>query len=82
MDAVELVMETGLALAGFIACFLNLVLPEEIADEETSSYDGQSVENARDREEWDKIKHSGSDVEASSPATTRAGGVAVGGKVE
>ena len=54
-NAIVLVMETGFAITGFLAIFLNLVLPEE-AEDETVSITANMVDNADDREEWEKIK--------------------------
>ncbi|KKZ60373.1 purine permease [[Emmonsia] crescens] len=44
LDAVELVMATGFAIAGFIALILNLVLKEE--EEEGGGVDGEAIEMA------------------------------------
>lgn len=52
-DAIVLIMETGFALAAFIAVILNLVLPEEDADEETESLAGDAI----DREEVAASQH-------------------------
>lgn len=48
-DAIVLVMETGFAVAAFISLLLNLVLPEEPADEETESLAGDEVDAAERR---------------------------------
>lgn len=51
-DAIVLVMETGFAVAAFIALILNLILPEEDADEEVESLAGDIAErNAIERDE-------------------------------
>lgn len=55
-NAIELVMETGFALAGFIALILNLALPEEDDDEETPELLANNADVAADREEWNIIK--------------------------
>ena len=54
-NAIVLVMETGFAITGFLAIFLNLVLPEEVEDE-TVSITANTVDNADDREEWGRIR--------------------------
>ncbi|KAF2718625.1 Xanthine/uracil permease [Polychaeton citri CBS 116435] len=54
-NAIELVMETGFALAGFLALILNLILPEEIEDDETPELTANTVDEADDKEEWDHI---------------------------
>jgi NCS2 family nucleobase:cation symporter-2 len=51
-DAIVLVMETGFAVAAFIALILNLILPEEDADEEVESLAGDVAErNAAERDD-------------------------------
>lgn len=55
-NAIVLVMETGFALAGFVALFLNLILPEEIEDEDTPELTANSADDEDDREEWDRIQ--------------------------
>ena len=54
-NAIVLVMETGFAITGFLAIFLNLVLPEEIEDD-TVSITANTLDNADDQEEWRRIK--------------------------
>ena len=64
-NAIVLVMETGFAVTGFLAMFLNLVLTEEIEDE-AQSITANEVDAADDRAEWDRIrrnKAAGSDSE-------------------
>ena len=64
-NAIILVMETGFAVTGFLAMFLNLVLTEEIEDE-AQSITANEVDAADDRAEWDRIrrnKAAGSDSE-------------------
>jgi xanthine/uracil permease len=51
-DAIVLVMETGFAVAAFIALALNLILPEEDHDEETESLAGDLA----DRDEVERQK--------------------------
>ena len=54
-NAIILVMETGFAVTGFIAMFLNLILSEEIEDE-AASITANDADAADDREEWDRIR--------------------------
>lgn len=54
-SAIELVMETGFAVAAFLALFLNLVLPEEIEDAETPELTADVSDDHRDQEEFDRI---------------------------
>ena len=54
-NAIVLVMETGFAVTGFLALFLNLVLVEEIEDE-AAEFTANVVDDADDREEWDQIR--------------------------
>ena len=55
-DAITLVMETGFAVAGFVALILNLLLEEEI-DDEVVDLTANTVDDPADQEEWNKIKH-------------------------
>lgn len=55
-NAIELVMETGFAVAGFIALILNLALPEEDEDEENPELLANDVDVTADREELNVIK--------------------------
>ena len=61
LNAIELVLQTGFALAGFLAMFLNLALPEEIEDE-TRSMTANEVDKDGDVEEWRRIKKVGSET--------------------
>lgn len=67
-NAIVLVMETGFAIAAFLALFLNLILPEEIEDEETPELTANNVDEKDDQDEWDRIykggKASAKDTEA------------------
>ena len=56
MNAIVLVMESGFAVAGFIALFLNLILQEEDEDE-TVSITANEADKFADQEEWERIKH-------------------------
>lgn len=49
-DAIVLVMETGFAVTAFLAIILNLLLPEEDADEETESLAGDVADNEVENE--------------------------------
>lgn len=55
-NAIVLVMETGFAVAAFVALFLNLLLPEEIEDEETPDLTANTADESDDREEWQHIR--------------------------
>jgi len=55
-NAIVLVIQTGFALAGFVALFLNLILPEEIEDEDTPELTANSADDEDDREEWNRIQ--------------------------
>ena len=56
-SAIELVLETGFAVTGFLATLLNLVLPEEVEDEEVvEELTANEVDSAGDREEWERIR--------------------------
>lgn len=62
-NAIELVLETGFAVTGFLALFLNLILAEEIEDEAASITANE--EDAHDDEiEWDKIRRRSSQMPA------------------
>lgn len=54
-NAIVLVMETGFAVTGFLALFLNLVLVEEIEDE-AAVLTANVADDADDREEWNQIR--------------------------
>lgn len=54
-NAIVLVMETGFAVTGFLALFLNLVLVEEIEDE-AAEFTANEADDADDREEWNQIR--------------------------
>ena len=54
-NAIELVMETGFALTGFIAIILNLILQEEIEDE-ARSITANEADAAADEQEWAEIE--------------------------
>jgi uric acid-xanthine permease len=55
-DAIVLVLETGFAVTGFLAMFLNLILEEEIEDD-VQSVTANTADEADDREEWEHIRH-------------------------
>lgn len=55
-NAIVLVMETGFAVAAFLALVLNLLLPEEIEDEETPELSANTADEQDDREEWRQIR--------------------------
>lgn len=66
--AIELIMETGFAVAGFVALILNLALPEEIEDEEIPEITADNEDEEADREEWNRVKGNkgAGDVDGSS----------------
>jgi NCS2 family nucleobase:cation symporter-2 len=55
-NAIELICETGFALVALVTVILNLVLPEEIEDEETPELTANDVDEAKDEEEWNRIR--------------------------
>jgi NCS2 family nucleobase:cation symporter-2 len=55
-NAIELVMETGFAVTAFVNLLLNLILPEEIEDEETPELTADAADEAKDEEEWARIR--------------------------
>ncbi|KAI7092416.1 hypothetical protein KC343_g18558 [Hortaea werneckii] len=57
-NAIELVMETGFAVAAFLALILNLILPEEAEDEEIPELTANEADEPDDREGWDRINTS------------------------
>ena len=57
LDAIELVLETGFAVTAFLAIILNLILEEETEDE-AASITADEADDAKDREEWAKIRKS------------------------
>ena len=54
-NAIELVLETGFAVTGFLAMLLNLVLYEEIEDE-AQELTANTADDADDRAEWANIR--------------------------
>ncbi len=76
LDAIVLVMETGFAVAAFLAIFLNLFLKEEIEDE-TAGITADETDVAKDRAEWARIeKHH------DSSRTGKDDGIESGGRSE
>lgn len=72
MNAIELVMETGFAVTGFLSLILNLLLEEEIEDE-AIDITADTVDAQADEEEWDKIKrHSQAGPRKSSKVDSTA----------
>lgn len=55
-NAIELIMETGFVLGGFISLILHLVLPEEDEDDETEGITANVVDEEKDAEEWARIR--------------------------
>lgn len=49
-------METGFAVTAFVNLFLNLILPEEVEDEETPELTANVEDEAKDEEEWARIR--------------------------
>ena len=66
-NAIELVLESGFAVTGFLAMILNLVLHEEVEDE-AKELTANVADDADDREEWERIRKgegvNGQDLEA------------------
>lgn len=56
LSAIELVLETGFAVAAFVALILNLILPEEVEDEEVPELTADHTEDLHDDEEWARIQ--------------------------
>ena len=77
-NAIVLVLETGFALTGFLAIFLNLVLAEEIEDE-APSITANDVDAAADAEEWKRIRR-GSKVNGDGGAGGMGKGDVEGGE--
>ena len=48
-------METGFAVVAFLSLILNLVLPEEDADEELPELTANNADGAADAEEWNRL---------------------------
>ena len=55
-NAISLVMETGFAVAAFLALALNLLLPEEDEDEDIPELTADDADDRDDAEEWDRIR--------------------------
>lgn len=53
-SAIELVLETGFAVAGFVAVILNLILPEEIEDD-IPEFTANEADDKEDEQEWIRI---------------------------
>jgi hypothetical protein len=76
MDAITLVMETGFAVTGFLALFLNLILPEEIEDEGELPEDTANIlDEAKDEAEWDRITRGNPSVARGMSVSGRGGSV-------
>ena len=72
-NAIELVLETGFAVTGFLAMLLNLVLEEEIEDE-AAELTANVADDADDREEWARIKKTnGTDLEKDGESIKEKG---------
>ncbi|KAI9732633.1 MAG: hypothetical protein M1834_003969 [Cirrosporium novae-zelandiae] len=69
-NAIELVMETGFAVTGFIAIILNLTLPEELGDEARSIHGGHVEERDESMtgDEW-TMKNKGMEVDKRASAS-------------
>lgn len=50
-------LETGFAVTAFVTLLLNLIIPEEVEDEETPELTANNADEARDEEEWSRIRH-------------------------
>lgn len=62
-------METGFAVTAFLSLILNLALPEEIEDEETPELTANTIDEAEDRQEWDRIRRPSQMARKSSDET-------------
>ena len=62
-------METGFAVTAFLALLLNLVLPEEVEDEDIPELTANNVDEAKDEEEWARIRKGSATKEASDIET-------------
>jgi hypothetical protein len=69
-NAIELILETGFAVVALVTVILNLVLPEEIEDEETPELTANDVDEAKDDEEWNRIRGNKMSDEETVPAKT------------
>lgn len=49
-------METGFAVAAFLALALNLLLPEEDEDEDIPELTADNADDQDDADEWDRIR--------------------------
>lgn len=79
-NAIVLVMETGFAVTGFLAMFLNLVLSEEIEDE-AASITANEADAPDDQAEWERIQHGKSTASDSDNGEKNKGVDAASGKV-
>ncbi|KAK5686611.1 hypothetical protein LTS10_002731 [Elasticomyces elasticus] len=66
-NAISLVLETGFAVAAFLALFLNLVLPDDIEDDFLPELTANNADDENDAAEWARIKgqeaHGSKDIE-------------------
>lgn len=76
LDAIELVMETGFAVTGFLALILNLILPEEIEDEEVPELTANEVDEKADEEEWARIQRGKAEPDADHEKGRQSGSTA------
>jgi hypothetical protein len=65
-NAIELVLETGFAVTAFLSLILNLILPEEVEDEETPELTANTLDDAADAAEWERIHGNGKAAEAAT----------------
>jgi uric acid-xanthine permease len=77
-NAIELVMETGFAVTGFLALILNLLLPEEIEDEEIPELTANEVDEKADEEEWARIQRGKDEPTIMDPEKARTSGSTAG----
>lgn len=78
MSAIELVMETGFALAGIVAVILNLLIPQELESFNDDSVDGiqegESIEIKNDDDDdlkYDEVNKNLNVVHDKSLGSTR-----------
>ncbi|KAK5700348.1 hypothetical protein LTR17_022995 [Elasticomyces elasticus] len=69
-NAISLVLETGFAVAAFLALFLNLVLPDDIEDDFLPELTANNADDENDAAEWARIK--GQEAQGSNDVEPKA----------
>jgi hypothetical protein len=67
-NAIQLVCETGFAMVAFVSLILNLVLPEEEADEELPELTADNADDAADAAEWNRLHGRPQPTDGVAPA--------------